>query len=86
MTVVDDDTGMLLSYDERQALDDLRARVLQVRRELRAVQRALRHDIDRLGLWLQFINMALIPIVLVALSLVVVAMRGRRPRRARPRP
>ena len=85
MTVVDD-TGMLLSYDERQALDDLRARVLQVRRELRAVQRALRHDIDRLGLWLQFINMALMPIVLVALSLVVVAMRGRRPRRARRRP
>ena len=86
MTVVDDGTGMLLSYDQRQALDDLRAHVLQVRRELRAVQRALRQDIDHLGLWLQFINIGLMPLILLALAPVVVAVRRRRPRRPGLRP
>ena len=64
-------------------IDTFRRETVSVRRELRGVQRALRKDIDRLDAWLKFLNIAAIPLLLVAVTLVVAVIRRvRRPARA----
>ena len=68
---------MLLTYGQQQALDALRGQLIEARRELRAVRHALRRDKERLELWLQFANIALIPIVVLALTVAVQTLRHR---------
>ena len=59
--------GVILSENDRQAIDKFRADMLTIRRELREVKLALRQDIDRLDGWLRFANIGLVPL-LVALG------------------
>ena len=52
---------------ERQAgIAKANQRLADVRQQLREVRRALRADVDALDRWLKFLNIALIPILLVA--------------------
>ena len=74
---------VILSADDKAMIDTFRRETVSVRRELRGVQRALRKDIDRLDAWLKFLNIAAIPLLLVAVTLVVAVIRRvRRPARA----
>ena len=76
-----------LSDDDKATIDRFRRETVSIRRELRGVQRALRKDIDRLDAWLKFFNIAAIPLLLVAVTLVVAVIRRvrRRPdRESRP--
>ncbi len=76
----DPDAGALLSPEQRTLVEEFRQRTLETRRELREVQRSLRADIDALGGWLAFINIALVPLVLAGVALVLA--RNRQKRRA----
>ena len=69
--------------DQSKAIAQFRADLLQTRQQLRAVQAALRQNIDRVKAVLEFCDIALIPILVMAAALGLGAWRVRR-RRRRP--
>ena len=70
-----------VSPEQAKAVQQFRADMLATRRELRAVQAALRHDIALLKAILEFCNIALVPILVVVAAIVLAALRLRRRRR-----
>ncbi len=73
-----EDTGSLLLTDEQQAeIDRFIDQRADIRRELRAVQRGLDEDIERLGTRLKIINIGLVPALLTIVVLVAVWRRRR---------
>jgi ABC-type uncharacterized transport system involved in gliding motility auxiliary subunit len=70
-----------LSPAQEKAVDQFRADMLDTRRQLRAVQAALRRDIARLKAWLEFVDIALVPIIVAIVALVLAAVRIKRRRR-----
>lgn len=74
----EDDAGSLLLSPEQQAeIDRFIDQRADIRRELRAVQRNLDADIERLGTWLKVVNIALVPLLLTAVALFAVWRRNR---------
>ncbi len=75
--------NVTLAAEQVQTIDNFRAQMLEIRRELRAVQLSLRQDIDRLKAALEFFDIAFIPL-LVGLAAVVLGLlrMQRRKRRA----
>ena len=72
-----------LSPEQTKTIEEFRADMLQTRRQLRDVQSALRSDIGLLRHWLEFLNIALIPIIVAAIAIVLGVIRlKRRSRRA----
>ena len=74
----------ILSEEEKQAIAEFRRKIVDIRRDLREVQHALRKDIDSLDAWLKFLNIAAIPLLLGFAALIIAV--GRRLGRARARP
>ncbi|PIW27132.1 MAG: ABC transporter [Rhodospirillales bacterium CG15_BIG_FIL_POST_REV_8_21_14_020_66_15] len=74
----------ILTVEEKQAIAEFRSKMIDIRRDLRNVQHALRVDIDRLDAWLKFLNIAAIPLLLGLAALVIAV--ARRVSRARVRP
>ena len=72
------------ALEQAQTLDNFRAELLKVRRQLREVQLALRQDIDRLRTEIEIADIAAIPVLLgvVAIVLGLVRMNRRRRRAA----
>jgi ABC-type uncharacterized transport system involved in gliding motility auxiliary subunit len=70
------------AVEQAQTLDNFRTAMLQIRRQLREVQLALRRDIDRLREETEFFDIAFIPILvgIAAIVLGVVRMNRRRRR------
>jgi len=66
----------LLREEDKVAIEGYRAEILATRQELRAVQRALQQDIDRLEGWTKVINIAGVPIGF-GLVLIGIAWAGR---------
>jgi ABC-type uncharacterized transport system involved in gliding motility auxiliary subunit len=73
-----------LSPEQAKAVEGFRTDMLQTRRQLRNVQAALRSDIARLKIGLEFLDIALIPLVVavVAVALGVLRLRRRHRRTA----
>ena len=73
-----------LSPAQAKAVEEFRADMLQTRRQLRNVQAALRSNIARLKTGLEFLDIALIPLVVavVAVALGVLRLRRRHRRTA----
>ena len=72
-----------LAAEQVQTIDNFRAQMLDIRRELRGVQLNLRRDIDRLKSTLEFFDIAFIPLLVGLVAIVLGAMRlQRRKRRA----
>jgi ABC-type uncharacterized transport system involved in gliding motility auxiliary subunit len=72
-----------LSPEQAKTIEEFRADMLQTRRQLRDVQAALRRNIGRLKAGLEFLDIALIPIIVAVVAVVLGAMRlKRRSRRA----
>ena len=67
-----------LSAEQTKAIEEFRADMVQTRRQLRDVQAALRSDIGRLKTGLEFLDIALIPIIVAAVAIVLGALRLRR--------
>ncbi len=69
---------LLLSPEQQAEIEDFRAEVLVTRQQLRVVQRNLRRDIEALEGRIKFINIALVPILVIVLALLLTAIRRRR--------
>ncbi|MGE3302424.1 MAG: GldG family protein [Hyphomonadaceae bacterium] len=72
------DLGAELTAQEKEEMERFRARVLQVRNDLRATERAYRRDVDRLQGRLIFLNAWLIPLLVAGAGLYVSWRRQRR--------
>ena len=72
-----------LSPEQTKTIEEFRADMLQTRRQLRNVQSALRSDIGRLKGMLEFLDIALIPVIVAAVAVILGIVRlKRRGRRA----
>jgi ABC-type uncharacterized transport system involved in gliding motility auxiliary subunit len=74
----------VLSEKEQEAVGKFRAEMLNTRRELRNVKHALRQNIDDLGGWLKFANIAFVPLMLGAAAFGL-SWRRTRQRRQKPK-
>jgi len=72
------DAPATLSPEQAKAIEDFRTEMLQTRRQLREVQAALRSDIGRLKAGLEFLDIALIPIIVAAAAVILGVVRLRR--------
>jgi ABC-type uncharacterized transport system involved in gliding motility auxiliary subunit len=72
------DAPKTLSPEQTKAIEEFRAEMVQTRRQLRDVQAALRSDIGRLKTGLEFLDIALIPIIVAVAAIVLGAIRLRR--------
>lgn len=70
-----------LSEAEQETMRELQGQLLRVRSELRGVQASLRADVETLERELQFINIALMPILVALFALGLSVVRARRRRR-----
>ncbi len=70
-----------LSPDQETAIEQFRTDILQTRRQLRDVQAALRSNIQRLKAGLEFLDIALIPLIVAAAAVILGVLRLRRRRR-----
>ena len=78
-----DQKAAVITAQQRSAIDELQAEIVQTRSRLRAVQFDLRRDIDRLETELRIFNIVLVPAVLTVLAIVLGLARRRRRARAR---
>ncbi|MCH7936810.1 MAG: Gldg family protein [Proteobacteria bacterium] len=69
---------MVLSPGDKAAIEDFRTQMIVVRQGLRSVQRELRREIDRLDAMLKFFNIAFIPLLLGAATIVFALFRRTR--------
>lgn len=60
---------LILSPEQQAELEKFRERQVQTKRSLREVRYSLRKDIDRLGAWLKFLNIWLIPLLILATAI-----------------
>ncbi len=72
-----DDNLLLLTDEQRAEIERFQQEKLRIRKELRQVRRSLDEDIERLGLILKVINIALVPFLLTLLALASVVIRRR---------
>jgi ABC-2 type transport system permease protein len=75
--------GAELTPEENAEIERFRARVIEVRSELRQAERGLRGDIDRLEAVVVFVNMGLAPLLVAAAGLFLFWRRQRRGRARR---
>ncbi len=68
----------VLSVEQQAEIEAFRAQLLNTRKELRAVNRNLHDEINRLGKLLAFLNIAFVPFLIVLFVLVRVLMRRRK--------
>ena len=72
------DGKVILTAEEKKAIENFRQEMVVVRQELRSVKRALRRDIDRLDTELKLANIAAVPILIGLGGIGVAAYRRRR--------
>ncbi|MFH0351763.1 MAG: Gldg family protein [Chromatiales bacterium] len=71
-------SALLLSPEQKQAIEAFRDEQIATRKELRAVQHDLRKNIERLGDQLRFINIGLVPILIGLFGMGLGMVRARR--------
>ncbi|HEX2524768.1 MAG TPA: Gldg family protein [Geminicoccus sp.] len=76
-----DQEGMVLSEEQRMEVQGFRGRMLELREQLRAVQRALRQDIERLESRLTLVNILAVPATIALVAIVLALIRRARTRR-----
>jgi ABC-type uncharacterized transport system involved in gliding motility auxiliary subunit len=60
---------VILSADQKAAIEKFRREAISIRKELRSVQRSLREDIDQLDARLKIINIGLMPVLVILFAL-----------------
>ncbi len=68
----------LLSNEQRQEMENFRIEQVKTRKELRNVQHELRKNIEALGTDLKFINIGLVPVIVVLFAAGIGIYRSRR--------
>lgn len=77
-----DQSAQILSPEQQAEIERFQARRLQLRKELRQVQRGLDRDIERLGSVLKVLNIAVLPLFVTGAGLLLVMLRRRTQRHA----
>jgi ABC-type uncharacterized transport system involved in gliding motility auxiliary subunit len=75
-----------LSAEQARTIDEFRAEMIVTRQQLRAVQAALRRDIEWLKAIIEFCDIALVPILVALAAIVLGMLRLRRRYRRQSRP
>ncbi|MGI6495251.1 MAG: Gldg family protein [Kiritimatiellia bacterium] len=70
--------ALILSKEQQDAIDTFRATEIETHRQLREVRKNLRKDIDTLGVKVKFVNIALMPILVVLVGIGVAIARRQR--------
>lgn len=70
-------TDVFLSAEQQAEIERFRQEQLNTRQELRAVQHELQKNIERLGTILKFINIGLIPLLIIIVVVTIGLMRTR---------
>ena len=68
----------MLTTEQQDEVQRFVDRKLQIRSELRQVQHDLSRDIEALGMRLKFINIVLVPVLIIIAALVFGQIRRRR--------
>ena len=74
--------GQALTAEQQAEIDRFKRVLIETRASLREVQHNLRKDIDALGEFLAFVNIALVPIFVAGFALIIAFLRRRRRARA----
>ena len=69
--------GAVLSSELEAEIEKFRTQMLETRKALREVKRGLRAEIVGLGKWLAFLNIALVPLLIILLVLLRLYLRRR---------
>ncbi len=72
------DLGAELTAEERGKIEEFRATALTLRKQLRAVERGYRTDLDRLEGWLVLLNVWLAPLLVIGAGVFWILRRQRR--------
>jgi ABC-type uncharacterized transport system involved in gliding motility auxiliary subunit len=72
------DEATILSPEQAQEIQKFRDQRVKTRKELRSVQHELRKNIESLGSTLKFINIALIPVLIILFAIGLAAYRHKR--------
>ena len=70
----------VISPEQQEAITKFRARVIEIRRELREVQLNLRRDIDQLDARLKVVNIAAMPAAVALIAIAIALVRRNRKR------
>ncbi len=73
--------GVALASEQEDTLEKFRRDMIDIRRQLRHVQLALRQDIDRLEAWTEFFDIAFVPILVGFTAVFIGVVRIKRRRR-----
>jgi ABC-type uncharacterized transport system involved in gliding motility auxiliary subunit len=71
-----------LTPQQQSEIESFKRELMQARTELRDVQHKLRKEIDSLGAFLAFINIALMPLIVAGVAITLAVLRRRRRARA----
>jgi len=66
--------------EQEEELENFRQEKVRIRRELRNVQFELRRDIEKLEIWIKFINIGLVPLLLIFIALGVWTVKRKKMR------
>lgn len=66
-----EENTLVISTEQQQAIDDFLQQKISIRQQLREVRHQMDKDIETLGSWLRFINIVLMPMVLVLLLALI---------------
>lgn len=69
-----DSTNLVITPEQQQAIDEFMAKKIEIRKELREVRHQLDKDIENLGNWLKFINIAVMPLILMLVLMLFVRL------------
>ena len=73
----------MLSPEQEKEIERFRQEKIRIQHELKEVRKKLRADIERLGLWLKFINMFLMPFLISLFGIGFALYRQKRARQGR---
>lgn len=71
-------SGAILTPEQQAELENFRKKSIETRKELKEVRKNLREETDTLQLWTKVINIALVPLLVVALGVTLAIIRRRR--------
>jgi ABC-type uncharacterized transport system involved in gliding motility auxiliary subunit len=79
-------SGVILTAAQQQEIEDFRAEMLTLRRELRDVQRSLRENVENLSTRIKALNIWAVPVLIALIAAALAAAQRLRARRAAAAP
>lgn len=77
-SVKGDGADLTLSTAQQMEIQRFQEQKLRVRKELRGVQRELNREIESLGSWLKFLNIALVPLLVTIIAIILLFIRNKK--------